>query len=91
MPGRSSRADELDALGAALSAASAAPRRAPEAAADPLPDPAFEEARRVLADLAEAAGDAAVDARRFALDHPLATVSAAFLLGLALGAAWRAR
>ena len=47
------------------------------------------EARAVLEDLKRIAEDGASEARQAAEDHPLATVAAAFLLGLLVGRLWR--
>jgi hypothetical protein len=86
MAGGSSKLSEIEALAAELRRKPAAE---PEPAADPAGGDAGADHAALLDQLRAALDDSLSDTREFTEAHPVAALSAAFLLGLAVGRLWR--
>jgi hypothetical protein len=92
MTRKSSKAAEIEALAAELgkkAGRAPEPEPAPAAAAAAAGGDQPSDAEAVLAQLKAAHEDGLEETRDFTGNHPIAALSAAFLLGIAVGRLWR--
>jgi hypothetical protein len=90
MIGAGRRRAELDALAAELAARARQSSQFPEPEREAAPEgDEAPDVETLLDDLSTLLDDGMAEARQAAAEHPVATVAAAFLLGLVLGRMWR--